>query len=384
MRIAYISADRGVPIFGTKGCSIHAQEVLRAMLKRGAEVDLFSPSLSGDRAAGLESLNLHALPLAPKGELSAREQFSLAANSELRCELEHAGPFDLVYERYSLWSFAGMAYARGSAIPAILEVNAPLIEEQAEHRGLIDRPGAEGAAAQAFKDASVLVAVSEEVGAYLERFPEARGKVRVVPNGVNPERFPPSLKPSLPAAPGAFTVGFVGTLKPWHGLGSLVEAFARLRQRHPEARLLIVGDGPEAEKMQAHLSKNGLIEACHFTGAVSANEVPGLLASMDVGVAPYPKLSHFYFSPLKVYEYMAAGLPIVASRVGQLQNIIQEEVNGLLTTPGDSAELAEALERLKSDPDLRARLGTSARVTVLRDHTWYSVVERIFDLASAA
>src|SRR5438876_11573894 len=148
-RIAYISADRGVPIFGRKGCSIHAREVLRALLKRDMQLDLFTPALGGEAVPGWEKVRIHSLPLAPKGELAAREKFSLAANDELRASLERTGPFDLIYERHSIWSFRGMGYARASKTPGLLEVNAPLIEEQAEHRGLIDRAGAERVAAQA-------------------------------------------------------------------------------------------------------------------------------------------------------------------------------------------------------------------------------------------
>src|SRR5260221_5179503 len=381
VRIAYISADRGVPVFGRKGCSIHAQEVLRAMAKRGAQVDLFAASLGGEPPPGLETVRSRPLPLAPKGDLAAREQFCLAANSDLRASLEKAGPFDLVYERYSLWSFAGMDYAQGAGTPGLLEVNAPLIEEQAEHRGLIDRAGAERVAEQAFVKAVALLAVSEEVAASLERFPGAHGKVRVVPNGVDPDRFLANAKPCMPASPGAFTVGFVGTLKPWHGVEVLVEAFARLHERHSSTRLLIVGDGPERQRLQADLSSRGLLDSAAFTGAVAASEVPGLLASMDVAVAPYPKLSHFYFSPLKVYEYMAAGLPVVARRIGQLEELIKRYVNGLLTEPGDAAELAGALEQLRAEPELRSGVGNAARAAVCREHTWDAIVQRIFVMA---
>src|SRR5262249_20708231 len=147
-----------------------------------------------------------------------RARTALAANDALRATLERAGPFDLVYERYSLWSFAGMEYARGRGTPGLLEVNAPLIEEQAEHRGLVDRAGAGRVAGRAFAAATALLAVSEEVAAYLGRYPGARGRVRVVANGVDPGRFPDGLRPSRPGPPGTWTVGFVGTLKPWHGL----------------------------------------------------------------------------------------------------------------------------------------------------------------------
>ncbi len=384
MRIAYVSADTGVPIFGRKGCSIHAQEVLRAMKKCAVEIDLFALRLDGQPPAGLETVAVHHLPALPKGDRAAREQAALAANGELRSALEKAAreaPFDLIYERYSLWSCAAMEFARDLGIPGLLEVNAPLIEEQAQYRELVDRASAEQVAERVFGAATALLAVSDEVAEYLEHYPAARNKVQVIPNGVDPERFPANLKPSLPGTPGTFTVGFVGTLKAWHGLGILVEALALMRRRNPQTRLLLVGDGPEHGRLVADLSERGLLQAVHFTGAVAPSQVPGLLASMDAAVAPYPKLSHFYFSPLKVYEYMAAGLPVVASRVGQLEKLIEPEVNGLLVPPGDAPALAEALGQLQSDPELRLRIGQAARAKVLRDHTWDRAVQRILRLA---
>ena len=80
-----------------------------------------------------------------------------------------------------------------------------------------------------------------------------------------------------------------------------------------------------------------------FTNAVAPEAVPGLLASIDAAVAPYPALGHFYFSPLKVYEYMAAGRAIVASRAGQLEELLEDGAHALLCPPGDAAALAEAL-----------------------------------------
>jgi glycosyltransferase involved in cell wall biosynthesis len=200
---------------------------------------------------------------------------------------------------------------------------------------------------------------------------------------VNPDRFPADLKPSCPVRAGTFTVGFVGTLKPWHGLSILVEAFAIFHDHDSNRQLLIVGDGPERESLVADLSARKLLEAAcaHLTGAVAPSQVPGLVASMDVAIAPYPPLSAFYFSPLKVYEYMAAGRPVIASRIGQLANLIEDGVNGLLCPAGDPVALAAALDRLRREPELRARLGRAARATVLRHHTWEAVARRILHLA---
>src|SRR6266404_3673370 len=174
-RVAYISADLGVPIFGRKGCSIHAQEVLLALVRRGVEVDLFTSSGEGQPPAGLESVRCHSLPRPPKGDPAARERAALAINPVLHGELEQAGPFDFIYERYSLWSYAAMEFARAANTPGLLEVNAPLIEEQAHYRVLVDRSGAEGVASRVFDAATALLPVSSEVAAYLERFPAAHG-----------------------------------------------------------------------------------------------------------------------------------------------------------------------------------------------------------------
>jgi glycosyltransferase involved in cell wall biosynthesis len=274
-----------------------------------------------------------------------------------------------------------MDYARDQGTPGFLEVNAPLIEEAAEHRGLPDRPGAERVAGRVFAGASALLAVSEEVAAYLRGYPDTAGRVFVIPNGVNPERFPANLPPSRPGNPGAFTVGFVGSMKAWHGLPTLAEAFAAFRRHVPDSRLLLVGDGPERERLAEELAARGLRDTAEFTDAVTPAEVPGLLASMDVAVAPYPRLATFYFSPLKVYEYMAAGLPVVASRLGQLAGMIRHEETGLLCPPGDGDALAAALERLWREPALRRRLGEAARAKALREHTWEAVARRILRLA---
>jgi glycosyltransferase involved in cell wall biosynthesis len=98
---------------------------------------------------------------------------------------------------------------------------------------------------------------------------------------------------------------------------------------------------------------------------------------MDVAVAPYPDNPNFYFSPLKVYEYMAAGIPVVASRIGQLAGLIDDGVNGLLTPPDDPAALATAIDRLRVDAALRERLSVAGRETVVDGKSWDAVARRV-------
>jgi len=383
VRVAYVCSDPGVPVFGSKGCSVHVQEVLRAMLELGIEVVLFARRFDSDPPPELDAITIQPLPPLPKQEARARERAALAANDSLRSALEAAGPFDWVYERYALWSFAAMEYAHAAGIPGLLEVNTPLVEEQAEHRALVDRAGAVSSSARTFRAATHLIAVSREVAEYLGTFADSGERIHVVANGVDPERFHAGVRPTLPPAPGSFTLGFVGSLRPWHGLSVLAESFAQLYQADRASRLIVVGDGPERPWLASRLAARGVYEATQFVGQVAPHEVPGLLASLDVAIAPYPRLRRFYFSPLKVYEYMAAGLAVVASGVGQLEELIESEVNGILCPPGDTKAHAEALERLRSQPALRARLGRAARATIEREHSWSAVVRRLLALTES-
>jgi glycosyltransferase involved in cell wall biosynthesis len=376
MRVAYICADPGVPVFGLKGCSVHVQEIIRALIQAGHQVEVFTPRLGGKAPPDL-TLSLTKLPSLPRGDLALREQAAMSLNLDLRFALERSAPFDLVFERYSLWSFSGIEYAQAHGIPSILEVNAPLIEEQAAHRGLVHRQQAKQIAQRVFRAATSIAAVSEGVANYLKQY-QPQHQVQVIPNGVNPDRFPANIIPTFPSS--AFTIGFVGSMKPWHGLSTLVEAFADCQERVQSVRLLIVGDGPERSSIEAQLTDRNLRHLAHFTGNVPPTTVPGLLASMDVAVAPYPNHPNFYFSPLKVYEYMAAGRPIIASRIGQLCHVIQDGRNGLLYEAGDSTELANHLMQLYYQPALRSQLGVTARATVLQNHTWQHVVQKLLRL----
>ena len=374
MHIVYVCADPGVPVFGTKGASLHVREVVRVMA-RGHDVSLICARSGGEPPHDLGDVSVYTLPPvtgldAAEREHAARRSAAAVTDCIAAAEAAH-GPADLVYERYSLWSTGGMRAAAARAIPGVLEVNAPLIEEQARHRTLHDRRGAERVARTVLGDAAVVVAVSEPVAQWARRRSPSPARVHVVPNGVDPDRFaPPPTRTS-----DIFTVGFVGSLKAWHGTDLLVAAVRRLR--HPP-RLVIVGDGPERDRLE-HLARP-LGDRAVFTGALPPEQVPAALAQMDVTVAPYPR-DATYFSPLKVFEYMAAGTAVVATAVGQIPSIIEHGRTGLLVRHGDPAALAGAIRRLQQEDLLRRSLGARARTVVRHLHSWTGIVEKILALA---
>ncbi len=377
-QIAYICTDPGVPVFGCKGSSVHVQEVIRAFMRAGASVTLFARRFGGDAPAGLESVKCIALPRLTTRETAARERALLAVNVDLPALLNAEPVFDMVYERHALWSHAAMEWARSRGVPAVLEVNAPLIEEQAEHRVLQDRTAAETSARLAYDAADSIIAVSSGVAERLSGFDVAETKLHVIPNGVDTRRFAPDQN----GARSELTVGFVGTLKPWHGLSVLVEAARIAHDTGVPMRLLIVGDGPERANLQSQIDAAGLGHISELTGAADPAKIPSLIARMDVALAPYPQLAGFYFSPLKIMEYMAAGRAVIASRIGDIDGLVSHEVDGLLCPAGNAQAFADAIIRLYRDPELRMDLGYAARDKAVRDLGWDSVVERIFDIAA--
>jgi glycosyltransferase involved in cell wall biosynthesis len=273
-----------------------------------------------------------------------------------------------------------MEFARTAGIPGVLEVNAPLIDEQRTHRQLSDAAAAEWVAARAFGAASLLVAVSQPVASYLHRQPTRRAPVLVVPNGIDPERFPTPAY-GVPRRARPFTVGFLGTLKPWHGLPELVDAFAALRKLSWDARLLVIGDGPDREALEADLARRRLTSATTITGAIAPHDVGVHLTNVDVALAPYPGGVESYFSPLKVVEYLAAGLPVVASRCGQLPELVRHGVTGLLVTPGNAEATASACNRLRLDRTLALAMAREGRREAMATRTWDAVVRRILNEA---
>lgn len=378
MRLAYVCLDPGVPVFGRKGCSVHCQEVIRALQHRGYEVEVFATRLGKDIPADLQGVTTHRLVKKLDRAPAAREQMLMDLNSVVEDKLSQAKPFDMVYERYSLWSYAAMEFANRSGIPGILEVNSPLIDEQRNYRSLINETQARHTSEKCFQFASSVITVSDQVAVQICKDYPVKSKTITISNGVNCEKFS-AINESTACDAEAVSIGFVGTLKPWHGVCILLEAFSAVHAQNPNVSLTIVGDGPEKESLQQQLMgcTDGVQQAVTWSGAILHAEIPQVLLGFDIAVAPYPAISDFYFSPLKILEYMAAGRSVVASRIGQIKDLIQHDVTGRLVEPGCPVDLAESLSALVKDPDTRRNHGAAARQYVRANHSWHGVVDQI-------
>lgn len=390
MRITYLLPDPGIPVGGTKGASVHVAEVTRAMAAAGAQVQLLAmradERITAEPGVELRVFDAGSIPKGPAGD-SVR---LLAVRAFLAWAEDQARGFapDLVYERLSLFAGGGGQLARRLGAPRIVEVNAPVAAERAAHGGVALVARAEQAEREALGGARV-VAVSSA----LEAWCRSRGAidVEVIPNGVDVARFDPARHLDEAAAirhqldlEGAEVVGFVGSMKPWHGVSTLLDAAALLAARRPGLRVLLVGDGPAMAEARARADQPDLAGRCRFTGAVTMASIPGHLAALDVAVAPYhaPGTGEdFYFSPLKVVEAMAAGRPVVASRFAPIETMLGG--TGRLVGAGDARQLAAAIGALLDDRLTATALGQRARARAVSRLGWDSVVARILASAQA-
>lgn len=290
---------------------------------------------------------------------------------------------DLLYERHWLLSTGGLMAARRLGIPLILEVNGDVFEEYA-HLGI------ELSRAQwwvlrllnriLFQRCDHVISVSEPLRQRLiAQWSLPPEKVTTVHNGARVELFANGSGDVGAGEPGAGrTLAFVGTFKPWHGLDLLLDAFAVVAPRHPELKLLLVGDGPLREEMEARTESLGLSTRVSFTGKVAQAEAAALLRGADVAVVnPRMTTAAIAQSPLKLFEYMAAGKAIIAPAMPNIEAILTHGVNGYLVAPDDVEALAEGIDACLRNRQLCLDMGKRAQAEALAHYSWGETVSRI-------
>lgn len=320
--------------------------------------------------------------------LPRSEQTLLAYNRDLiRAGASLARPA-FVYQRHGLYGYAGAVLAQHFGAPLVLEYNgsevwigdhwgspvpARAIALEIERRML-------GAAHLVTAVSKPLVEQAIALGAPAER-------VLLSPNAADPERYRPDVEASAVRARyglgDAVVIGFIGTFGAWHGASLLASSFADMcATAECDARLLMIGDGPDLPAARAAIERAGLGAKAVFAGLVPQAEGPSHLAAADILVSPTlanPDGTDFFGSPTKLYEYMAMGRAIVASDLAQLGEVLRHQETALLTPPGDRNALAGALAQLVADETLRWRLGKAARAEAVAHHTWTQRTDALID-----
>lgn len=384
MRIAVLCTDQGVRVPGDKGASLHLLAVTRAFARLGHDVLLLGVAGHG---APPPDLTTHLLPHPGRAEGLVRERNKLALTEHFVTEagpvLADFGP-DVIYERLALFGTAGQRLAAAAGARHVVEVNALLAQEEATWRGLTLAEFAVEREQAVLAGADHIIAVSAEWADGVRRLAGADVPITVVPNGFDEEVFAaPVDREATRAAYGmpplARLVVFAGTLRPWHGVDVAIRALTALPA---DVGLVVVGDGPVRDELEALAATLGVAARVHVLGQLPHDRTAAVLGSCDVGIAPYPALEDFAFSPLKLYEYLAAGLPFVASDVGQIHSVATEFGSGQLVRPGDPVELAAAVGRALADPFVAAR-AQQARALAHERCGWTARAQQIIAVVQA-
>jgi glycosyltransferase involved in cell wall biosynthesis len=281
---------------------------------------------------------------------------------------------------------AGTALAAARRLPHVLEVNAP-IEERRDHHGFpLYRLGV-AREARKLALADQVVCVTGPLRRYLiERGADA-ARVSVIPNGVRPEAFRirseerAAVRTRLGVGAGQVAIGFVGRFSYWRGMVPLVEAAARVTAARPDVHFVLIGGGQMLPRVTAEIAACGLAARITLTGVLPPAQVPAHVAALDLGVLAG---SPWYSSPIKLFEYGAAGLGIVAPQVEAVAEVLADGEEGLLVAPEDPEAIAAALIALAADPDRRRRFGERYRARVEREFTWARAAARAEDLLFAS
>jgi glycosyltransferase involved in cell wall biosynthesis len=223
-----------------------------------------------------------------------------------------------------------------------------------------------------FSSAKAIAAVSRALVDYATRVAPSTLAMWIA-NGVDVDGFATAVPVRLAHQPGSVVIGFVGSMKAWHGVSDLLEAFGSLAPRHPEIRLVVAGSGPEEGALRNQVGHSDLVDRVSFVGSLPHDRVAGLIRGFDIGVAPYRPSADFYFCPLKVLEYLGAGIPTVFPTLGDLPDIVGD--TGVGYQPGSVAALTEALARLVVDPGLRQAMAASAGAR-RADYDWTGTAQR--------
>ena len=414
LNIAHLYQESGIRFFEPQAAQLHIYHTIQGLQQAGHEVTLLALQgrevlctkdlqvFKSDKLLANQygQLRLSGTALFKRFESSVRRLQSglhlpyLALFDSYR--MAEAGSinlkgFDLIHERFNLLALGGAWASRKLGIPFVLEVNADLLEQR-KFKGIPERGlrrlFAVWATRMCFNAAAKIICISAGLKDHLSgTWNIEDSKLIVLPCAADVEAFRPNHQPELLRRNLGLTtepvVIWVGGFYPWHDLDLLLKSFTLVLQRRPDAKLVLVGDGQTRPSVERMVQKNGLRQAVIMTGAIAHTDVPEMLSIADIAVvpsAPVPASRGGTGTPLKLFEYMAAGKAIVATALNQAAEVIQDGHNGLLVEAGDVNGFAEAMLTLLNNPNERDRLGQNARRQAVEQYSWEQYTRRLEEI----
>ncbi len=404
LRIAYMIQNVGLDLSKKVGDVVPVRYTLQGLQRAGHDVRVFE--LQGRTVAQIDDIEYLEECRPAKLGMSGKRPFHLTESIIRRLQgmlnlpyhaffdsrrfyeaaVRSLPAYELCHEHNGLFSPATALACRKLNMPYVLTFSAdPIFEAE-----LVGRPFhglhlrvAQKQARFTYQQADQILCVSNPAKTHLvETWHIEADKINVMPNGVDIRLFGGEYDAKAVRAEwgvgDAPVISFVGGFQPWHGLDNLVESFATVVKQVPAAKLMLVGDGPIRAELEQKIAECGVAESTIITGLLPQERVPELLSIADIAVIPYPKLSQeLWFSPLKLYEYMAAGKAIVASSAGQIAEVLVNGRNGLLVESGNIPEFTQAVLSLLKNPEKRQELGETARQQAMAHHSWEQYIRQL-------
>lgn len=399
MKIIFVNSSFGIPVEGNTGGAISIREQINAFKSLGHQIILIASAVK-TKDFNIKNKALRYIYLGMvtvKGALFgwAIGTYRLLYNVKLfyiiKSKIKKERP-DFIYERYSIYGIAGLMIARKETIPFILNYESPIIYEITNF-GKLRFPGiARKIESKLLLKANAIVVQTNILKDYLVAKGVDKGKIFAIPNGVNVNKFNPSLYDGniikdKYALRDKVVVGLSGNFRPWHGLDVLVKAALLALREKNNLHFLLVGHGQRDIRvlLKNFIRDNNIEDNVTITGNIQYDEIPLYISAMDIAVAPFlkqttAKSEFFYGTSLKIFEYMAMEKPIITSRIGEIPKFINDGETGLLTVPGDPVDLKDKILMLCKDERLCKDLGRNAGKAAIKKYTWEEKARRTIEV----
>lgn len=367
---------------------IHITEMINAFRELGLEVMVICPR-AARREAGLEASHAKKVHSGRKFRTLLKQSIELVYNavtySRALWGIRKFQPA-FIYERYSPLNFGGVLAAKRKRVPLILEVNATYAGRLGCDIEMAYPGVAKWVERKVFDWADGIAVVSGPLReCVLDRVGDS-SKIATTPNAINLKRLQ-QLDPAqerqrirgLYGIEQGYVIGFVGSMRRWHGLDFLAHSIPQILAQHRDSHFFLVGTGEMESELREFVSREGLAAYVTITGAVRHDEVYSLIAAMDVGLSPDTPP---YASPMKLLEYMALGAVPIAPDYPPIREIIDDGRTGLVFAPRNSASFIQSILRLAKYPELRQELAKAALTEVTQRRNWVRNASDILGLVS--